>query len=301
LGIPILIKRQTAFYLAINLLGIRVFSRRLSYNKMKWKILGVRFWKYTDIYKFNCFSAGFKQYREGKYTIVTNDKLKIETNSSAGGQLGSIYEVLGSGSYDLSINKPYIMFDIGLNIGVTSLYFAQNDNIKKIYAFEPFTPTRLLAQRNLELNPKLAEKIQVFDFGLGKEEKDLEIAYNPHAPYNMSTTLDLFQNVKLKKVQSSLENVVIKKTSEIFSPLLEKKGAHKVFCKIDCEGAEFEILEDLDQAGLLSQIDVIIMEWHFRVPDVLIDLLEKNNFVCFFTTLFYANNIGIIRAVRTTF
>lgn len=32
--------------------------------------------------------------------------------------------------------------------------------------------------------------------------------------------------------------------------------------EIFCEGAEYEILEDLIKSNIISKVDVIIMEWH---------------------------------------
>ena len=70
-----------------------------------------------------------------------------------------IGEILVDEVYSFDCTGDAIVIDIGMNRGIASLYFAAKDNILNVYAFEPFGPTRALAQRNLELNPELARKI----------------------------------------------------------------------------------------------------------------------------------------------
>ncbi len=70
----------------------------------------------------------------------------------------------------------------------------------------------------------------------------------------------------------------------------------KSFLKIDCEGAEYEIIPDLDNAGLLNDADVIIMEWHGKSNQSLIDILVKNIF-CIYTHNKFST-IGLIIAFK---
>jgi hypothetical protein len=50
---------------------------------------------------------------------------------------------------------------------------------------------------------------------------------------------------------------------------------------MDCEGAEYEILKSLDKAGILKNVSAIMLEWHYRGELLVLDILRKNNFVCF--------------------
>ena len=72
--------------------------------------------------------------------------------------------------------------------------------------------------------------------------------------------------------------------------------------KIDCEGAEYEIFEELKASGLLKKIDVILGKWHDGRKAELLNLLQEDNeFFCIVQSqrrcfgLFYAfrneNNI----------
>lgn len=63
--------------------------------------------------------------------------------------------------------KRYIVLDFGANRGYASLYFATQTWCEKIYAFELFPQTFTQACENIALNPALAPKITLFNYGLG--------------------------------------------------------------------------------------------------------------------------------------
>jgi len=52
----------------------------------------------------------------------------------------------------------------------------------------------------------------------------------------------------------------------------------KIILKIDCEGSEYEILERLNDTGLLPRFDVIMIEWHIKGTAPLRKILHDNNF-----------------------
>jgi FkbM family methyltransferase len=58
-----------------------------------------------------------------------------------------------------SLKKNAIVFDVGANVGSMALRFAQGASEGHVYAFEPTDYAFKKLQRNLSLNPKLAERI----------------------------------------------------------------------------------------------------------------------------------------------
>ncbi len=296
-----------------KLLGIKVASFRHKNNKNIFKILGLKF-SFKDkvdnrgvvvqklqrkesvapihdsindyLPVFN--KKGFEVKRKDNKIIINNNRLKIE--GEADNTLWTAASVLCNDEYSFNTNKKYVMFDIGLNLGITSLHKAQEDNCVKIYGFEPFAPTFKLAQRNLELNPSLAQKIKIFNYGLGEENKKLNINYNAALPGSMSTVKNIFENTQ------DIETVEIKQASKILKRLFDQHS-EDIFLKIDCEGAEKEILPEIDKAGLLKKVKIIIMEWHYENPQWIVELLNKNNFVVFCTHT-VINELGMIRAYK---
>ena len=231
---------------------------------------------------YNIYNKNNKYFLEGNNLFLTSFSKNIYTTAKS---------VLLNNEYNFSITEPYIMIDIGFNIGITSLYFAKDENIKKIYGFEPFFPTYKNAEENLKLNPELAKKIQLHNYGLAAEEKIENIYFNKDHIGQMSTVKDRFNGKT-----NSVEQVVIKNAAVELEKII-KNHCEKIFLKIDCEGAEYEILPLLDKEGLLKNIDVIIMEWHFQPPEELLNILKKNGFFAFCNHETH-NEVGMIRAVR---
>ena len=219
---------------------------------------------------------------------ISNKTIIIEGESE--NTLWTAEAVLCKDEYHFDMNQKYVMFDIGLNLGITSLHKATDKNCVKIYGYEPFTPTFKLAQNNMSLNPTLSQKISIFNYGLSDKDKELEINYNSDRPGAMSSIKNVFPEC------DSVEKIKVKEAAQVLAPLFEKHK-EKIFLKIDCEGAEKEILPNLDKLGLLKKTDVIIMEWHFETPEWIEDILKKNGFIIFRNND-VPGSLGMIRAYR---
>jgi len=203
---------------------------------------------------------------------VTEERLKFDISDYAKAY-SHIGEILVEEAYNLSCKEDSVVIDIGMNRAIASLFFAAKETVKKVYAFEPFKPTLALAQKNLGLNPEVNKKIQVFAYGLGKKDTTLDIPYSINVSDCMSTThsVSVKQNVRT-------ERVTVKDAAKILAPIFEENKNNRIIIKCDCEGAEFEILERLDEENLVAKIDVILMEYHFKKPDKLVKILAENGF-----------------------
>ncbi len=223
---------------------------------------------------------------------ISKDGVCIEGDAQ-GNTLTTFFAVFIQNEYSFSLrSNNYTVIDIGMNIGATSLWFAQNPAVKKIYSFEPAESTYKQAVRNLEYNPALAQKIEAHCYGIGGKEGTVTVSYNPAKPGQTSSVVDRFaENADLPK-----EILQIKEASSVLEPIINEND-NKIFLKIDCEGAEFEIMENLHAKRLLKKIDVIIMEWHYRPPERIIEILEQNKFMVFCTHEI-RNYVGMLRAVR---
>ena len=221
--------------------------------------------------------------------------VKIDISNVPHEAMGITKEVFIQKCYDLKFNFDAVLIDIGFNRGIASLYFATCPNIKKIYSFEPFRPTYELAEKNMKLNPHLSQKISSFNYGLGREDASLELPYMHTATGGMSTT----NYVAKGKKNVTKETVIINDAAkEIDSIITNHKNEH-IIIKCDCEGAEFEIFERLNEEGLLGSIDVVMIEYHFEKPDRLLNILTENGFVAQTKTLSIKSGTGYIYSVRT--
>ncbi len=192
--------------------------------------------------------------------MTTPQGVRIDVSDTADCPLYLVREVFVKSEYNLDIGREAVLIDIGMNRAAVSLRFATNENIKSVYAFEPFRPTFELAKRNLELNPQLSEKIHAYNVGLGRKDATLELPYQRARTGSMSTTHDVCRGVQ----STHNETVVVKDAAaELARILAEHKNRH-IIVKCDCEGAEFEIFDRLDEQGLVGRIDVVIVEYHFE-------------------------------------
>lgn len=218
--------------------------------------------------------------------ILVSDGVQVNVDANGSDKM-CFYEVFESRGYDFYSKDEFVVIDIGANVGYTSLFMANKDNVTKVYAFEPFKPTFDLAMNNINMNKSISSKISLFNFGLSDTNKDIKVHYDPNATWGMSSVYDFGTG--------KVEDINIKKSSEVLRPIIEENKDKKIYLKVDCEGEEYNILPDLDRAGILKDIDVIALEWHWQGTKNLFEILNRNDFT------FFANpNLrqGIIRAVR---
>jgi FkbM family methyltransferase len=240
--------------------------------------------------KYPLFQSGYRDLGKGRAEIEYEG---IRLRGDAHELLFIANEVFVRHEYQFfKEDTPFTMIDVGCNIATTSLWFAANPMVKQIVAFEPFEPTYQQAVENLSINPQWSEKIQLEPFGLGGEDCELTVPYNPEK----SGRMGVFSRATQKDSCEHEVTIEIRKASTVLGPII-RGTEERIFMKIDCEGSEFDILEDLDQEGLLGQVDVIVMEWHFQSPQPLIHRLNQNGFVVFLEEE-KKDYVGLIRAVR---
>jgi FkbM family methyltransferase len=203
-------------------------------------------------------------------------------------------------SFDHDITDNFIVIDIGLNIGIAALYFATFPSVKKVYGYEPFQLNYLIAKKNLELNPGLSKKIIVQNTGVGSKNKLLRVPFMNEGDVGFSTTdfaISSVQNNSNKTAKYVDVNLI--GINEVLKEVFENDFANeKIYLKLDCEGAEYEILQALSDNNELKYISVIELEWHYQGAKELMDILEKNNFQITFSDENINGYTGIIRAKR---
>lgn len=128
------------------------------------------------------------------------------------------------------IKKEEVLWDVGANIGIYSLYAAKIQNAK-VYSFEPLINSAKVLRKNIKLN-NLQDKISLFPIGLGHLNKNLKLFY-------FSNHAGSAQHAIQKKNKNKFENVMF------FKPdfLIEKKIVEiPNYIKIDTDGNEINIL-----------------------------------------------------------
>ena len=207
----------------------------------------------------------------------------------------TVNEVILRRDYEFRLRRQRnVLIDIGMNVGITSILKASDDRFVHVYGFEPLTPTYTIARKNIDLNPQLAPKISTFNFGLSDEEREVTVKFSLDEIMSASSE-GIFDTCF--PAASNTETIRVLKASEVLEPIIGRHADDDIFLKLDCEGAEFKIMYDLNASGLLRKVKTIIVEWHGREPSPILDILTTNNFFYFVQQINVEWNVGLIRAV----
>ncbi len=149
-------------------------------------------------------------------------------------------EIYGNGIYELRLSDSPFIIDCGANIGIGTLYLKQRHPGATILAFEPDETNFALLEKNLLDNG-------VTDVETRKEavwKEDGIIGFSPDA-----------------NTGSRIEESASKKNREVTSVRLRNLIDRKVdFLKMDIEGAEYEVLKDIEPS--LHLVENMFIEYH---------------------------------------
>lgn len=189
--------------------------------------------------------------------------------------LAVLHEVCDLHVYGIDLPPNAVCWDIGMNIGVSSLYLAHL-GASAIHAYEPFPRTHALALRNLARNPALSERIHPVNEGVAARDGALQA---PYSETNKVTarTIDLAPG-EAASAGSVLQRVTLRDACAVADRLRSGYPGQPLIAKIDCEGAEYEIVAALHAGDRLRHFDTLLIEWHSRGAEPLLALLRESGF-----------------------
>jgi len=166
-----------------------------------------------------------------------NKKIYYRTSSS---DMMLIYEILLKSKYKREYYfpeelKPKVIFDIGGNIGITSVYLASLFPEAQIYTFEPL-------KENFEIlkkNTSQFNNIEVFNFGLGAKNGSFKLYLSDDEENygGVSFYSEVEGNMSEPYTECEVKNV---------NDVIQEIGVTSVdLIKIDTEGAEYDILTNM--------------------------------------------------------
>lgn len=213
-------------------------------------------------------------------------------------ELFILCEVFIEGSYNLLLpnNKRSVLIDIGMNVGVTSIFYGRQKGVEKIFSFEPFEPTFNMALENIKLNTEIAYKFYPNNFGLAKSESNLQTPFSLKQKGRMGLN-GLPAKSTMIKDNVEFQTIYLKPIKDEFEKIKKEVKGYYVVCKMDCEGVEYELIDSLYENNLLSLPDVYFIEWHYKSPDKIVTKLMENNFTVINTT-FRELHSGMIYAIK---
>ena len=180
-------------------------------------------------------------------------------------------EVFYYNAYFLEMGEEdSIVIDIGMNIGIASLYFAAKKEVRAVYGFEPFVDTYNQAIDNFKLNKDdISCKIHTFNYGLSDKDEEVDIALNADESG--------YRNVFTPASSENSISIVLKNAGVVIEEIINENQGKKVILKCDTEGSEYNIVNSIVENGCIDKIDAVLMEYHGGA-DKLIKILKENSF-----------------------
>jgi FkbM family methyltransferase len=162
-------------------------------------------------------------------------------------------EIFGNEIYKINIKKKNpLIFDIGSHIGLSILYFKKNFPDSKIVGFEPNPNVFPLLEDNIKGNN--IRNVTLYNLALSKNngERILYIDSSGDGAFSTSSFIPNAWNGKQKS--RGIKVKTVKLSTYIHKPV--------DLLKIDTEGAELEILQDLYTSKKFNLIKNIVLEYH---------------------------------------
>jgi len=189
------------------------------------------------------------------------------------------HEVFYRKLYNIIRRRPFEVLDVGLNTGTSALFFASMEYCQRVEGYELFKPTLKHAFENLALNPDLSHKIAVHAYGLGPTDEQLVLDYFPEYKGSVGKNgLPQYASPGESELIKQKESVEVRAVAPILQNFIAQAGSRDVICKIDCEGAEYDIISSLSKTDLLNKVSVFLIEWHLLGPEPIKETLMKAGF-----------------------
>lgn len=146
----------------------------------------------------------------------------------------------------LKVSQKMVFLDIGSNVGIYSLLAEANPNFCRITAVEPNPLVVDFLKSNIHAN--LASRIEVISAAVSQSSDDVELRYN-----------DWHMGMGSIERQGT-NSVRVKSLNRIFFDEYAHSVNEKVFLKIDVEGAESVVVEEIFSSSLSDRISDVFIE-----------------------------------------
>lgn len=229
----------------------------------------------------------------GKYPRLSARGITLQIQTW--GDVDVMHEMLVRELYHFNLGRPCVVWDVGMNVGMASLFFAAMPDVVAVHGYELFKPTWELAQANFSLNPNMASKITSHACGLGANDAALELPYHEELKGVVGFDGPLLDSNGL---QMRTEKVRVISAPLALDQIRVRHPSVPIVLKMDCEGAEGDILDSLAAAGRLNLIPLALLEWHGTpMRHRLESLFSMHGFVTA-SQPFSGMDVGAMTAVR---
>jgi len=189
----------------------------------------------------------------------------------------------------VGIQDRWTILDIGAGIGDFAIGIAKRRPQSTLYAYEPFPESYALLQENLRLNG--IENVKAFPLAISGKKDSLQLHLITPEPVQHSTAVEKHPACNSISVPNTTLDQAM---AELGLPYCD-------YLKMDCEGAEYDILFHTSP-DTLKKIRHICLEHHDGVTPYshtdLIQFLEHNGFQVRHTPNPAHRHLGFVYATR---
>lgn len=189
--------------------------------------------------------------------------------------VGLFSEIFFKDTYYLrKTTEPIRIVDCGANIGISLLYFKMRAPNATVLCFEPNPGARTILEKNIAQN-QWSDTVTVLPYALSQSKGTTDFYVKTGSASGSDASMaNVFEAHAKKASKISVE------TDTLSTYLTEPVE----LLKMDIEGPELVVLEELESAGAFSSIRQIQLEYHYmkghftRPLSDLLTLLERNGY-----------------------
>ncbi|AFS80001.1 FkbM family methyltransferase [Candidatus Nitrosopumilus koreensis AR1] len=183
--------------------------------------------------------------------IELKNGINFYTNENALDVVAIIENFSSENNYDrylIKTNENQHIIDIGANIGTFSVYIGKKYPSAKIFCYEPDEKNYDKLLKNIQINS--IKNTVTYQKAVGKKNGISTLFSDEYGKFGTVGSSTNKKGPKEKKVES----ITLQK-------ILEENKIEKCnLLKLDCEGAEYEILMNNEQ--IFNKIELISLEYH---------------------------------------
>lgn len=214
----------------------------------------------------------FKLFIINRYILLNEENIfGLKIKAFDYGSIHFLYrEIFLKGGYYFKsdVNDPVII-DCGANIGFAVIFFKWIYPNSTIYAFEPDKKAFNLLKNNILTNN--LDKIHIFNLALWEKKQKLPFYVNNQKPESLSMSFE--------KNNLNQDRIVVS-SSPLSKYILRKID----FLKMDIEGAESKVINELIKSKKINKVKQMVIEYHHKRNQnksslsTFLNNLEKANF-----------------------
>jgi len=195
-----------------------------------------------------------KNYRENKTESIMGWKIRTFNYSTLIFLFGEIF-VRGEYYFKSKTDEP-VIFDCGANIGIATLFFKWLYPKSTIYSFEPDPQTFSLLTQNININH--FKNIHLQNVALSEKEDKINFYISNKSPGSLKMSI---HEERSRGAKVEVDSITL-------SSFIKKLNLPKIdFLKMDIEGSEIVVIEEMNKNGSLEIVDKMVIEYHHNMKN----------------------------------